>query len=110
MSVRSEATHDERPARPVRRFVSICAAHSHEGGDLEMPGNRPLAELMSDLLKALAWPIPEGRDPSVYQLRTESGHTLDGLETFDSAGVENADALWIGTCEEKEPQETGAGT
>ncbi|HLC02128.1 MAG TPA: FHA domain-containing protein [Anaerolineales bacterium] len=110
MSVRSEATRDERPARPVRRFVSIRAAHSHEGVDLEMPGNRPLAELMPDLLKALGWPIPEGRDPSVYQLRTESGHTLDGLETFDSAGVENADVLWIGIREDEEPQEMGEDT
>lgn len=83
----------------VRRFVTIRAAHSNEEVDLEIPGNRPISELMPDLLKALGWPDSEGADPLVYVLRTESGHVLESADTFDSAGIENSDVLWIGVSE-----------
>lgn len=87
----------------VRRFITIRAAHSNEEVDLEMPGNRPIAELMPDLLKALGWPVPERGDPPAYRLRTESGRALEGGDTLDSLGVENADVLWIGIAEADVP-------
>ena len=91
----------------LRRFVTIRAVHSSEELDLEIPGNRPVAELMPDLLKALGWPVPDGHDPSMYELRTESGKTLDGAETFDLVGIENADVLWIGVREVQAPEPPG---
>jgi len=92
---------DENGLKFQRRFVTIRAVHSSEEVDLEIPGNRPVAELMPDLLKALGWPVPDGHDPSMYELRTESGKTLDGAETLDLVGIENADVLWIGVREEQ---------
>jgi len=92
----TDATQEERHPPFRRRFVTIRAAHSGEEMDLEMPGNRPMAELMPDLLKALGWPVPDNGSPMVFQLSTESGKALVGEDTLDSAGVENADVLWIG--------------
>jgi hypothetical protein len=103
----ASSTPPDRQQPFLRRFVTLRAVHSSEEVDLEIPGNRPVAELMPDLLKALGWPVPEGPDPLVYQLRTESGQILDGPETLDSAGIENADVLWIGIREAQGSEPVG---
>jgi hypothetical protein len=94
-----EAIQDQRQRSFRRKFVTIRAAHSGEEMDLELPGNRPVAELMPDLLKALGWPAPDEGGAMAFQLRTESGQALQEEETLDSVGIENADVLWIGLSE-----------
>jgi uncharacterized ubiquitin-like protein YukD len=78
-----------------RRFVTLRGEYGHDEVDLEMPGDLPIGQLLSDLIKALNWPIAEGDQPLHYLVRTESGRIITDTETLLDAGIENSDVLWI---------------
>ena len=78
-----------------RRFITLRSEHSREEVDLEMPSDRPIGQVMPDLLKVISWPAQEGEQALRYALRTESGRALQEGETLAEAGVENSDVLWI---------------
>ena len=78
-----------------RRFVTLRGEYGHDEVDLEMPGDLPIGQLLSDLVKALNWPIAEGDQPLRYLVKTESGRFLSDSETLLDAGIENSDVLWI---------------
>ncbi|MDO8055746.1 MAG: hypothetical protein Q6361_02695, partial [Candidatus Hermodarchaeota archaeon] len=59
-----------------RRFVTLRGEYGHNEVDLEMPGDLPIGQLLSDLIKALNWPIVEDDQPLRYLVRTESGRIL----------------------------------
>lgn len=88
-----------------RRFVTLRGEYGHDEVDLEMPGDLPIGQLLSDLIKALNWPIAEGDQPLRYLVRTESGHILTDSETLLDAGIENSDVLWITLAEGVDPEE-----
>jgi uncharacterized ubiquitin-like protein YukD len=88
-----------------RRFVTLRGKYGHDEVDLEMPGDLPIGQLLSDLIKALNWPIAEGDQPLHYLVRTESGRIIQDSETLLDAGVENSDVLWITLGEDGDPEE-----
>jgi uncharacterized ubiquitin-like protein YukD len=88
-----------------RRFVTLRSEYGHDEVDLEMPGDLPLGQLLSDLIKALNWPITEGDQPLRYLVRTESGRIIADSETLLDAGIENSDVLWITLEEDGGPEE-----
>jgi uncharacterized ubiquitin-like protein YukD len=88
-----------------RRFVTLRGKYGHDEVDLEMPGDLPIGQLLTDLIKALNWPIAEGDQSLRYLVRTESGHILADSETLLDAGIENSDVLWITLAEDVDPEE-----
>lgn len=88
-----------------RRFVTLRGEYGHDEVDLEMPGDIPIGQLLSDLIKALNWPIAEDDQPLRYLVRTESGRILADSETLLDAGIENSDVLWITLGEGVDPRE-----
>jgi hypothetical protein len=91
----AEPPRPEKPSLARRRFVTLRGERGRDEVDLEMPGDRPIRELIPDLLKALNWPDSEAGRPLQYQLRLEAGRVLEEGETLADAGVENSDVLWI---------------
>lgn len=78
-----------------RRFITVRSERGHDEIDLELPGDRPIGALLTDLIKTLNWQLTEGGQPLHYGLRTEAGSLLDDRNTLTEAGIENSDTLWV---------------
>ncbi len=90
--------HTESPDGTVRfkrRFITLRAEHTPDAVDLEVPSDRPVSELMVDILRALGWPTSKGGEQLHYALKSESGEVLLEDRTFRELGVENSDVLWV---------------
>jgi len=109
VSTKIEPPAGEKPPLARRRFVTLRGERGRDEVDLEMPGDRPIRDLIPDLLKALNWPDSEAGHPLQYQLRLEAGRILEEGETLADAGVENSDVLWISLAEPDRAPETAEG-
>jgi hypothetical protein len=76
-----------------RQFITLRTANSNETVDLEVPGNEPIGKLIPDILKALNWPAASSS--LAYNLHNEAGVLISETVTFQDAGVDNFDTLWI---------------
>lgn len=76
-----------------RQFITLRTANSNETVDLEVPGNEPIGKLIPDILKVLNWPAASSS--LTYSLHNEAGVLISETATFQDAGVDNFDTLWI---------------
>ena len=78
-----------------RQFITLRTHNSNEEVDIELPGDQPVRSLLPDLLKVLNWPVTNGSQPIRYYLQNETGDRIKPDLTFNEAGIENFDVLWI---------------
>jgi hypothetical protein len=79
---------------PERKFISLRSPVFTDAIDLELPGGKPLIDLLPDLLKVLNWPLTADNILIDYQIKIEE-RNIDLSCSLNSLGVENFDLLWI---------------
>jgi len=70
-----------------RMWISMQSPYERDMLDLEVPGEKPLQALMSDLVRAMSWPETRDGQRLYYTLATEDGQPIDPEETLSSAGL-----------------------
>lgn len=88
-----------------RQFITIRSEGSIEEVDLEIPADRPFADLMPDLLKVLNWPVSAGSRPIHYGLKSEAGDQITLDKSAQQVGLDNFEVLWISIDEQSLPDD-----
>lgn len=78
-----------------RIWVTLESPFDKENVDLEVPGDKPIDEILPDVIRALNWPETRGRQTLHYTIATQDGQPIDPQETLSSAGVKQQAILKV---------------
>lgn len=96
---RSDLDHrpsgSDSPETHPRRFIYVQTAGERDAVYLELPGDKPIDEVIPDLARTLGNFDVDGETPNGYELRTRDGEALRGNFTLREAGIENSDHLTL---------------
>ena len=79
-----------------RQFITLRTANSNEETDMEVPSDRPVAEILPEILKILNWPLTdENGEPLYYALTDDARVQISSDKTFPEAGVDNFEIVHV---------------
>jgi hypothetical protein len=92
---------------PQRLFVTIGSRRRKDRVLLELPGDKPIQELIPDLIQVLGWKEFADIPPQAFYLETEEGEKIPGEKAFLDAGVTSSDLLYLSHKEPEAPPVKG---
>ena len=78
-----------------RLFVTLGSRQRKDRVLLEIPGDQPVREMMSDLAQVVGWKELGEVSPDALCLETEDGEKIPGNQTLSDAGVSSSDLLFL---------------
>jgi hypothetical protein len=78
-----------------RLFITLGSRRRKERILLEMPGDKPIRELIPDLVQVLGWKELAGVPQSAFHLETEEGERLPDEKSLKDAGVSSSDLVFL---------------
>lgn len=79
-----------------RQFITLRTANSNEETDMEVPSDRPVAEVLPEILKILNWPLTdENGEPLYYALTDDARVQIPSDKTFPEADVDNFEIVHV---------------
>ena len=79
-----------------RQFITLRTPRSNEETDMEVPSDRPVAEILPEILKILNWPFAdEGGNPLYYALTDSAGKKISPEMSFSAANIDNFSIIHV---------------
>lgn len=73
-----------------RQFITLRTPKSNEETDMEVPSDRPVSEILPEILKILNWPFAdENGNPLYYVLTDSAGRKISPEMSFNAANIDN---------------------
>lgn len=79
-----------------RQFITLRTAKSNEETDMEVPSDRPVYEILPEIIKTLNWPVmDENGDSLSYVLTDDSWVPIPPDKTFPESNVDNFEIVHV---------------
>lgn len=79
-----------------RQFITLRTPQSNEETDMEIPSDRPVAEILPEILKILNWPLTDSNGkPLYYSLIDDSGKIIPADKSFSETHIDNFEIVKI---------------
>lgn len=79
-----------------RQFITLRTSKSNEETDMEVPSDRPISEILPEIIKTLSWPVLDENGNSLNYVLTDDAHVpILPEKTFPEAHVDNFEIVHV---------------